>query len=111
MGLTMQHDEFASTDLDRPARERVFILYEAGSGRVVHVHHELSFPDAPEFDEGPEDRVRRLAGATDHHRLIEVAPADIQEHPLRVDVETGRIVETAPAQGARDRPGGSAASG
>ncbi len=73
---------------------RAHVVYDRRTGKVLHVHETVTFPDGPPSRESPEARALRLSGAAGRPEVevVEVAPGSIKgHHRIRVDPVTRTI--------------------
>jgi hypothetical protein len=86
-----------STDPNVIADTRAHVVYERETGKVLHVHHSVTFGRDPE-EGSAEDRARRWAGASGAGaEVIEVDPAEVSgRRGFRVDPARRRIVRDNP---------------
>jgi hypothetical protein len=88
----------ASTDPGLSPRSEAFVVYDASSGDVLHVHHSVVFAHAHQGGESPEARALRLAStagkgaAGKSADVIKVDPSELSgTGPMRVDVATRKL--------------------
>ena len=73
---------------------RAHVVFDRRSGKVLHVHETVTFPDGPTPREKPEARALRLAGAGNNPdaEVVEVDPAAVKgHHRFRVNPTTRTI--------------------
>jgi hypothetical protein len=74
------------------ATARAFVVFDALTGAILHVHHVVEFEGGAPHAEAPQDRARRLAGV-DSAEVIEVDPALVNHRrPVKIDLATRHVV-------------------
>jgi hypothetical protein len=77
------------------ATARAFVVFDAATGAILHVHYAVEFEGGAPQSEAPEDRARRMAsvGADVDAEVIEVDPADVNHRrPVKIDLATRKVV-------------------
>ena len=75
------------------AKARAFVVFDAATGAILHVHHTVEFEGGAPQHETPEERARRFAGAGPHAEVIEVDPAAVNHgRPVEIDLATHKVV-------------------
>jgi hypothetical protein len=80
---------------------RAHVVYDRKTGKVLHVHETVTFPNGPSPGESAEARALRLSGAAGRPdvEVVEVAPAAVKgHHGIRINPET-RSIERLDAPG------------
>jgi hypothetical protein len=84
-----------STDGALQPTSRAYIIHDPRTGKVLHIHHSVTFPHTKPQKESPEERARRLSGigASVPSAVLEV-DADELSHGMmiKVDVAHQRVV-------------------
>src|SRR4051794_32534154 len=97
-----------STDDALRPTSRAYIIHDPRTGKVLHIHHSVTFSDTKPQQERPEERARRLSGisASVPSAVLEV-DADELSHgmTIKVDVAHQRVVRLSSE--AEKRAGGS----
>jgi hypothetical protein len=84
-----------STDNTLRPTSRAYIVHDRRTGKVLHIHHSVIFPQTKLQGETPEARARRFAGGNTSPRLavLEVDSDDVNDGmPIKVDVAHQRVV-------------------
>lgn len=94
MGLTMDLTNLSQSTPGTPlARARAFVVFDAATGAILHVHHTVEFEGGAPQREAPQDRALRLAPAGPHAEVIEVDPAAVNHgRPVKIDLATRKVV-------------------
>jgi hypothetical protein len=92
--MTMNRNNPQSLGSDASATSRAHVAYDRATGRIVHVHHTVSFGEDSSGGETPEARTRRIAArkvAADLE-VIEVNPSEVDHPgPIRIDLATRKV--------------------
>ena len=73
---------------------RAHVVYDRNSGKVLHVHETVTFPNGGTPAEAPEARALRLSGAAGRPdvEVVEVDPSAVKgHHRIRVNPATRAI--------------------
>jgi hypothetical protein len=85
-----------STDNTIKSASRAYVVFDKGSGEIVHIHHAITFSADLPTSEKPEARALRLAGAPTGlaFDVLEVESAHINNlKPIKVDIASRTIVD------------------
>ena len=75
------------------ARARAYVVFDAQTGAIFHVHHTVEFEAGAPQSESPEARARRWAGAAPHAEVVEVDPDTVNHRrPVKIDLATRLVV-------------------
>jgi hypothetical protein len=77
-----------TTDSRIVPKSRSYVVYDRNTGDILHVHHQVTFPNRAALREAPEIRARRLAGskAGTNAEVLEVETAEVDHRrPIRID--------------------------
>ena len=85
-----------TTDSTIKSASRAYVVFDKGTGEIIHVHYAVTFSSDVPTSERPEARALRLAGVTSGANLdvLEAEPARVNNlKPMKVDVASRRIVD------------------
>ena len=85
-----------TTDSTIKTTSRAYVVFDKGTGEIVHVHYAVTFSSDVPAREKPEARALRLVGATSGANLDVLAtePAKVNTlKAMKVDVANRTIVE------------------
>jgi len=85
-----------TTDSTIKSTSRAYVVFDKGTGEIIHVHYAVTFSSDVQVSEKPEARALRLAGAPAGANVdvLETEPAKVNNpKPFEVDVANGTIVE------------------
>ena len=85
-----------TTDSTNKSSSRAYVVFDKGTGEIIHVHYAVTFSSDLPVSEKPEARALRLAGAPAGANLdvLETEPTLINNlKPMKVDIASRTIVE------------------
>jgi hypothetical protein len=92
MSMDLAHQP-QSTPGTPAARSRAYVVFDAATGAIFHVHHTVEFEGGVPQREAAEERVRRLIRPGPSVEVIEVDPAEVNHRrPVRVDLTSRKVV-------------------
>lgn len=96
----MTYASLQTTDLKLAPTARTFVVYDKKSGKVLHVHHHVSFGHEHKMLETAEAHALRVSGkrAGPNAAVLEVEATDVSggKH-VKVDVKRGKVVHIGAA--------------
>jgi hypothetical protein len=85
-----------TTDSAIKSTSRAYVVFDKGTGEIIHVHYAVTFSSDAPVSEKPEASALRLAGAAAgaHVDVLATEPARVNNlKPMKVDVANRTIVE------------------
>jgi len=85
-----------TTDSTIKSTSRAYVVFDKGTGEIIHVHYAVTFSSDVPTSEKPDERALRLAGAAAgaHVDVLATEPAKVNAlKSMKVDVANRTIVE------------------
>lgn len=85
-----------TTDSTIKSTSRAYVVFDKGTGEIIHVHYAVTFSSDLPVSEKPEARALRLAGAASgaHVDVLATEPVKVNTlKPMKVDIASRTLVE------------------